>query len=165
MSILQVYTIPHSVLKTKTLEVKKITPEISALIANLVETMIYYPACVGIAAPQVGELFRIVVINAGLHKKKNVNHGLLILINPMITFFEGQITGREGCLSIPDFTANVTRYQRVVVEAVNENYEPVKIDASGFESIVLQHEIDHLNGLLFLDRVTSLKTDLFRRKR
>ena len=123
------------------------------------------PRTVGIAAPQIGDLVRVVVVDTARNPKFPGGHGLLTLVNPRIISHEGEQIFREGCLSIPDYTANIRRYERVIVEALDSTMREVVIDASGFESVVLQHEIDHLNGILFLDRVSDIKTDLFLRKR
>jgi peptide deformylase len=89
----------------------------------------------------------------------------MVLVNPVVVSASGKELGREGCLSLPDLTANVRRAKRVVVEAVGVDWEPVRVEAAGFEARALQHEIDHLDGLLFLDRVASLSDDVFQRVR
>jgi peptide deformylase len=95
---------------------------------------------------------------------RDSNHGLLVMINPGILEREGQETMREGCMSVPDYTGNVTRAADIVVQFLDRAGREQVIRASGFEAIAIQHELDHLDGLLFLDRVSSLKTDVFRRK-
>ena len=131
-----------------------------AVIADLLDTMRSFGHCVGIAAPQIGESVRVAVVDVTGHRKATSSHGELILVNPVITASSGSEVGREGCLSIPELTGNVRRATLVTVEA-----EGVRVDAEGFEARALQHEIDHLDGLLFLDRVESLEADVFRRKR
>jgi peptide deformylase len=128
--------------------------------ADLVDTMRSFPRCVGIAAPQIGELVRVVVVDVTDHPKATTSHGLLVLGNPRVVEASGAEVAREGCLSIPDLTANVRRATRIVVQAGDRT-----IESEGFEARCLLHEIDHLDGLLFLDRVDSLKDDVFRRKR
>ena len=128
--------------------------------ADLVDTMRSFPRCVGIAAPQIGELVRMVAVDVTDHPKATTCHGLLVLANPRVVLASGAEVAREGCLSIPDLTANVRRATRIVVEAGDR-----VIESEGFEARCLLHELDHLDGLLFLDRVDSLKTDVFRRKR
>jgi len=123
------------------------------------------PRTVGIAAPQIGDLVRIVIVDTARNPKFPGGHGLLTLINPRILSHEGEQVFREGCLSLPDYTANIRRYENVIVAALDTEMNDVEICASGFESVVLQHEIDHLDGTLFLDRVVDIKTDLFQRKR
>jgi peptide deformylase len=120
---------------------------------------------VGVAAPQIGVLSRIVVVDVSKSKLgKDNNHGLLEMINPEILEKSGSKTMREGCMSVPDYTGNVTRAEHIVVEFSNREGQLRVIEASGFEAVAIQHELDHLDGLLFLDRVSSLKTDLYRRK-
>jgi peptide deformylase len=121
--------------------------------------------CVGIAAPQLGDEVRIVVVDVSEHPRATRHHGLLVLVNPVIRLSSGSEIAREGCLSIPDLTANVKRATEVLVEASDLGGETRAIEAEGFEARALQHEIDHLDGILFLDRVASLTTDVFRRKR
>jgi peptide deformylase len=138
---------------------------IQRVIDDLIDTLdAGPPRTVGIAAPQIGDLVRVVVVDTARNPKFPGGHGLLALANPRIVSHEGEQIFREGCLSLPDYTANIRRYERVVVEAQDASFNEIVIDASGFESVVLQHEIDHLNGILFLDRVADIKTDLFQRK-
>ena len=103
---------------------------------------------------------RVVVVDVSEHPKAESSNGLLMLVNPVIVSEEGFDVAREGCLSIPHLTANVRRATRIEVEA-----RGVRLESSGFEARCLLHEIDHLDGLLFLDRVDSLSTDVFRRRR
>lgn len=163
--ILPILTIPDPFLKTRSASVKNITPEVEQLIADMQETMRHYPHCIGIAAPQVGKALRIIAIDVSLNPKPHPNHGELILLNPIITFSSGLRKGREGCLSVPEFTGNVTRAEQITVEAIQPAGRPLRLETEGFEATVIQHELDHLNGILFLDRVASLKTDIFRRKK
>jgi peptide deformylase len=137
--------------------------QISRIAADLVDTMRSYPRCVGIAAPQIGELVRVVVVDVTGHPKAETCAGLLVLANPVIVRSEGEELGREGCLSIPELTANVRRAGVVAVEAFSLEGEPVAFEANAFEARVIQHELDHLDGILFLDRIAS-KQDLFRRR-
>jgi len=133
-------------------------------IADLLETLESSPGCVGIAAPQVGMLKRIIIIDAARHPKNFPNHGRMILINPVIEWQEGEVLAREGCLSFPHLTANVKRAQRIRFKALNYQGQEIEVETSDFEARVVLHEADHLDGILFLDRVSSLKTDVFRRK-
>lgn len=121
---------------------------------------------VGIAAPQIGDLRRAVVVDVSKSKlgKKQENHGLMQMVNPEIVEHQGSCEVREGCMSVPEYTGNVTRFESIVVQYQDELNQRQVIRADGFEAIAIQHEIDHLDGLLFLDRVSSLKTGLFRRK-
>lgn len=118
---------------------------------------------VALAAPQIGCLVRIIVVDVS-RKKGETGHGLVVLLNPRIKNQERGRIVREGCLSVPDYTGNVLRYEQTVVEGFSPEGAPVTLTASGFEALAFQHELDHLNGMLFLDRIQSLDMDLFRRK-
>jgi len=144
-----------------------VTAEVSAFIDDLLETMRASPGCVGIAAPQVGMASRIIVVDVSTHRRggQEENHGLLVLVNPEILAMGGKQLVREGCMSVPDYTANVQRAQWVLVDALDREGKQTILEAIGFEAVAIQHEVDHLDGYLFLDRVSSIKTDLFRRKR
>jgi peptide deformylase len=139
--------------------------EIVRVARDLVDTMRDHPGCVGLAAPQLGELVRMVVVDVTGDRRATVSNGLLVLVNPNVVSATGSEVAREGCLSIPDFTANVRRATRIVVEAATPAEGSRRIESEGFEARCLLHELDHLDGMLFLDRVDSLKTDVFRRKR
>ncbi len=118
-----------------------------------------FPGCVGLAAPQLDELVRMVVVDVSEPPEgAALAHGLLVLANPRLVDREGAEVAREGCLSIPHLTANVRRATRIVIEALDARLEPVEVESEGFEARCLLHEIDHLDGLLFLDRVDSLAT-------
>ena len=127
--------------------------------ADLVETMNSFGHCVGIAAPQIGELTRVAVVDVRGHPKAETDNGLLVLVNPRVAQAEGSEVAREGCLSLPDLTANVRRATRILVEHAGG-----RIQSEGFEARCILHEIDHLDGVLFLDRVESLVDDVFRRR-
>jgi len=121
--------------------------------------------CVGLAAPQLGEGLRIVAIDVSQHPLgAEANHGFLILVNPVVVEANGLKTGREGCLSIPQITANVARAVRVRFRALTADGAPFESVTSGFEARALQHEVDHLDGILILDRVAS-PAELFTRDR
>jgi peptide deformylase len=166
MAILPVRIFPDPVLKEVSRKVERPTPELAERAADLLETMRSMPGGVGIAAPQVGWTERVVIVDVSGHRKggRQENHGLLVLVNPEILAMGGSQIVREGCMSVPDYTANVRRAQWVLVDAVGLDGEQVILESTGFEAVVIQHEMDHLDGLLFLDRVASLKSDLFRRK-
>jgi peptide deformylase len=167
MAILPILQFPDPRLKEKSAPVTGVTAEVSAFIDDLWETMRVSPGCVGIAAPQVGMASRIVVVDVSAHRRggQEANHGLLVLVNPEILAMGGKQLVREGCMSVPDYTANVQRAQWVLVDALDREGKQVILEAIGFEAVAIQHEVDHLDGYLFLDRVSSIKTDLFRRKR
>jgi peptide deformylase len=139
--------------------------EIDRIAGDLLDTMRAFRGCVGIAAPQIDELVRMVVVDVSEHPRATNPNGLLLLVNPRVVEESGSEVAREGCLSIPDFTANVRRATEIVVEAGTLQGEELRIDSEGFEARCLLHEIDHLDGLLFLDRVDSLRHDVFPRKK
>ena len=167
MAILPILQFPDPRLKEKSDPVTGVTAEVSAVIDDLLETMRASPGCVGIAAPQVGVARRIIVVDVSAHRRggQEENHGLLVLVNPEILARGGKQLVREGCMSVPDYTANVQRAQWVLVDALDREGKQTILEAIGFEAVAIQHEVDHLDGYLFLDRVSSIKTDLFRRKR
>lgn len=140
------------------------SPSMRELAQDLLDTMDAYPGCVGIAAPQVGELVRMVAIDVTGHRKAKSCHGRLVLVDPEVVDESGSVVMREGCLSIPDFTGNVRRAEAVRVRAHTHEGEEVVLDADAYEARVVLHELDHLDGLLFLDRVASAR-DVFPRKR
>ena len=155
----EVLRYPHPALKEVAREAHE-PGEIARVTRDLEETMDAFGHCVGLAATQLGEMLRIVVVDVSGHRKAASSNGRLLLVNPRIVSAEGAEVGREGCLSIPDLTANVRRATRIEVEAGDR-----RIRSEGFEARCLQHEIDHLDGVLFLDRVDSLTADVFRRVR
>ncbi len=128
--------------------------------ADLLDTMNAHPGCIGLAAPQIGAPLRIVVVDVSEHPKAERSNGQVVLVNPVIVSQQGADVAREGCLSIPHLTANVRRATHIEIEA-----RGMRLESTGFEARCLLHEIDHLDGLLFLDRVDSLSTDVFRRRR
>jgi peptide deformylase len=134
--------------------------ELDLIVEDLTDTMRSFPGCVGIAAPQIGYFSRVAVIDLSAHKKAPESvHGLTVLVDPLVVSGEGNEVAREGCLSIPQLTANVRRYVDAVVDTRSG---PMEFE--GFEARCVLHEIDHLDGLLFLDRVDSLTQDVFPRK-
>ncbi len=137
------------------------------LIQDLQDTL-YSTLGVGLAAPQIGVSERVSIID--VRRKKPVkkqpvypSHGLIVLINPALQEGRGTQIFREGCLSLPDYLANVKRFEKVTVRTFNLSGKEFMISSEGFEALALQHEIDHLNGTLFIDRVANLQTDIFRR--
>ena len=164
MPVREVLRYPHPALK------RRAAPQAAGAGAervarDVLDTMRSFPRCVGLAAPQLGEEVRLVVVDVTGHPKAETSNGLLVLVNPVIERALGAEVAREGCLSIPDLTANVRRATEVTLRALAPDGSDVVIESAGFEARCLQHEIDHLDGILFLDRVDSLATDVFRRKR
>lgn len=163
MKVLPIITIENPLLKQASAHVEKITTDIKILIKNLKTTLYFHKRCVGIAAVQVGILQRIIVVDVSQSLKEHKNNGFLVMINPSITYSSGKISSREGCLSIPSFIGNVVRKKKIEVEYTDVDCKFQTLKTSGFEAIVIQHEIDHLDGKVFLDRISSLSTDVFRR--
>ncbi|HED16015.1 MAG TPA: peptide deformylase [Gammaproteobacteria bacterium] len=163
MSVLEIIAYPDERLKRESDPVTVFDEKLSSYIADLEQTMRAGPGGVGIAAPQTGHFQRIVIVDVS-GRKETPNHGPLVLINPEITAWEGMKTGREGCMSVPDFTGNVIRAERIHLKAQNQQGEWQEYDMQGFEARAVQHEVDHLNGILFLDRLVSRRHDLFKRK-
>jgi peptide deformylase len=165
MAVCDILIYPDQRLKTLCAPVTVITAEIDTLIRNLVDTMLASGHSVGVAAPQIGDLRRVAVVDVSRSKLgRDHHHGLLTMVNPEIISRSGQKVMREGCMSVPDYTGNVTRAEEIVVEFLDRDGSERVIRAAGFEAVAIQHELDHLDGLLFLDRVSSLNTDVFRRK-
>ena len=163
MSTREILTYPDQRLAQRSLEVTTFDETFRQFVTELEDTRLAAPGCVGIAAPQINEFVRVVIVDVS-GKKKIKNHGRMIMVNPEITAWDGFEVGREGCLSVPDYTGNVIRAQMISVRAMNEHGEPFSLETEGFEARAIQHEIDHLDGKLFLDRLVSRRNDLFRRK-
>lgn len=164
MARLTILSYPDPRLKQVSEPVEHFGEELRRFVRDLEETRLAGPAAVGIAAPQVGCLQRIVIVDCSMTRRPVENHGQLILVNPEICEWQGSVAGREGCLSVPDYTGNVIRADWIRLRACNEHGQPLEFEMRGFEARAVQHEIDHLEGLLFLDRLVSRRSDLFRRK-
>jgi peptide deformylase len=156
---------PHPVLKKMCRPVAAIDADIASLVADLLDTMRDGPGSVGVAAPQIGVSLRVCVVDVSTSRLgKENNHGQLVMVNPEIVAREGAAVMREGCMSIPDYTGEVERAACITVRFLDGDGRSCEIEANGFEAVAIQHEMDHLDGVLFLDRIVSLKTGLFRRK-
>jgi peptide deformylase len=157
---------PNRVLKGLAGPVGAIGGRERELAQDLVDTMYDAPGCVGVAAPQLGVALRAFALDVSVMRKPPAgNHGLVVLFDPELLLTEGSELKREGCLSVPDFTCDIRRASQVVVRGTTPEGTARVIEATGFEARALQHELDHLDGLLILDRVASARTDVFRRKR
>jgi peptide deformylase len=161
MAILEILKYPQPVLSKVAAPVKDVSAKTVTLVNDMLETMYAAPG-VGLAAPQVGVSQRIVVIDVD---HENPGKQVYKLINPVITRSEGELIWEEGCLSVVDFIAEVMRAAQVEVVAVDENETELKITADGLLAVALQHEIDHLDGKLFIDRISRLKRELYTRRR
>ena len=164
MTLFPILQFPDETLRRKSKAVSTIDGATADFMVRLALMIRENRGCVGIAAPQVGDLRRIIVVDVTGHKKATEKHGLLVMVNPVITAAHGSVVTREGCLSVPDFTGNVERKSTVGVRYVAPDGREAELETSGFEAVVLQHEIDHLEGILFLDRIANVKRDLFKRK-
>jgi peptide deformylase len=157
---LKIYTFPDPVLKSKAAPVENIDEGLQRLIDRMAVTMYAAPG-IGLAANQVGETRRIVVYDVF---SRDENRSPSILINPEIVMAEGSIVYEEACLSVLDYAAEVERAERVLVRGVDRDGNPVSVEAEGLLAICLQHEIDHLNGVLYIDHISSLKRALYKKK-
>jgi len=161
MAVLDILTYPNPFLSQVTVPVSEIDETIQQLIDDMIETMYVAPG-VGLAAPQVGYIHRLIVYEdnpAGETRRPTA------LINPRIISSTGSVHSEsEGCLSVPDYRADVKRAESVVVDALDRHGHALHIEAEGIQSIVLQHEIDHLEGILFIDRISSLKRQIYKRR-
>lgn len=166
MAVLDILTYPDDRLRVISEEVTDFArPERQRLIDDLIETMQAGPACVGVAAPQTGHAVRLLVIDCSLARKPpDHHHGQLIVFNPFILNWSGMDVAREGCLSLPDYTGNVMRAVTITVQFQDRHGKERAITLDQFEARVMQHEMDHLDGKLFTDRIVSRKADLFHRK-
>jgi peptide deformylase len=163
VAVLDILTYPDDRLRQVSEPVERFDAALQARIDDLEETRLAGPGAVGIAAPQVGWFQRVLIIDVS-GRRKTKSHGHLILMNPEITEWDGFAIGREGCLSVPDYTGNVVRAERIKLDALDRDGNALHFDMQGFEARAVQHEMDHLDGLLFLDRLVSRRQDLFRRK-
>lgn len=161
MALLDIRTYPDPVLKKLSKPVETLDERVRNLFQDMAETM-YANNGVGLAAPQVGVNLRMIVVDANRGEEGNQ---LLKLVNPRITYTEGNRKSEEGCLSLPELVVEVDRFEKVMIEALLLNGDPVKVEAEGLLSIALQHEIDHLDGILLVDRLSSLRRNLYHKKR
>lgn len=161
---LEIVRLPDVRLKTPCQFVDLKHPELSSFIDAMLVTMRHHPRCVGLAANQVGKSWQIMTVDASRIDKPGTRHGEFVMLNPRVVKKEGKVLLREGCLSVPDYTGNVARATAIHVKGLDRNGKSLSIHAEGFEAVVIQHELDHLEGKLFLDRVASVATDVFRRK-
>ena len=161
MAVRPILLYPNSTLKDVARPVSLTDPTIGGIVQDMLDTLDASPG-VALAAPQIGYLVQIIVVDVS-RKKGETGHGLVILLNPRILEQEQPRVIREGCLSVPDYTGNVLRYDRTVVEGMTPEGRVLALGVSGLEALAFQHELDHLQGMLFLDRIHSLSTDLFRR--
>lgn len=158
--ILEIKTFPEEVLRKKSTLVEKIDDNIRKLLDDMAETMYEAPG-IGLAAPQVGVNKRVVVIDITGPEERS---GLLKIVNPEIISMEGECEGEEGCLSVPQEYADVKRAEKITVKFLNEDGKEQILDADGLLSRAFQHEIDHLDGILFIDRISPLKREFIKKR-
>ena len=163
MALREIRTYPDPVLRNKTSRVDRIDSTLNRLIEDMVETMHAAPG-VGLAANQVGVPLQLAVIDLSSRENEEDRHPLLVIINPEMLAMEGSVIEEEGCLSIPDYAEKVKRAARVKVRAQDRTGKQFELEAEGLMAKALQHEIDHLNGLLFVDKLSPLKKRLFKRR-
>jgi len=160
MALREILKYPHPLLKERAREVDQIDGELKRLIQDMTETM-YDAGGVGLAAPQVGISRRVIVVDVS---PMDPQQSFFVMINPEIVFEEGDVDHEEGCLSVPDCLEKVKRREKVQVRGISPDGKGVEVSGEGILAFALQHEIDHLNGVLILDRVSPLKRDVYRRK-
>lgn len=163
MPVLKILTYPDERLRQVSSPVQQFDAAFQRRVDDLEETRLAGPGAVGIAAPQVSWFERVVIVDVS-GRRKTRSHGHLILVNPEITEWDGYAVGREGCLSVPDYTGNVIRAEKIHLQALDREGNALSFDMDGFEARAVQHEMDHIDGLLFLDRLVSRRQDLFQRK-
>ncbi len=161
MALLPIYKLPEPVLRQPAREITEINGKLQRLVDDMAETMYAAPG-LGLAANQVGELKRLIVFDVS--QKEGRSRKLQVVLNPCITAGEGEIVHEEGCLSVADFAADVRRHARVLVKGLDREGKPIEITGEGLLAVVLQHEIDHLNGVLFIDHISRLKRGLYLRR-
>jgi len=160
MAVLEIKKYPEKILKEKAAPVMEFDSELQMLIDDMIETMYAAPG-VGLAANQVGVSKQVIVIDVS---SKEEQSPLIVLINPKIVHVEGEIAIEEGCLSIPGYITLIKRAEKVKVTGLDRQGKTVEIEGTGFLSRALQHEIDHLNGILLVDRIGRLTKELFKKR-
>lgn len=155
MAVRKVLAIPEAVLVEVARPVGEVDEEARLLGVDLLDTMRASPSCVGLAAPQIGVGLRAFVVDVSGHPKARSCHGAFVLFDPELIASEGNHTAREGCMSVPDLTGDVRRSQRITVSGIGIEGERLTLESDAFEARAVLHELDHLNGLLFLNRVAG----------
>jgi len=160
MAVLEILKYPHPILRKRSKEVARIDEEVRKLVHDMRETM-YQAGGIGLAACQVGVSQRVIVLDVS---PMDPQHSFVALINPEIIFEEGEIDHEEGCLSVPDCLEKVRRKEKVYVRGLSPEGMEMEVKGDGILAIALQHEIDHINGVLILDRMSRLKREIYRNK-
>jgi peptide deformylase len=156
MAIREIVTLPNPVLRRKARKVTEFTSELQTLIDDMIETMRAEPG-VGLAANQVGVPWRVIVVEYGDEEDENVPAKLYVVVNPEFSRISPEtIVGTEGCLSIPGYAGDVERYEALTIKGMNRRGQPLTIKAKGWLARIFQHEVDHLDGVLFVDRADKV---------
>ncbi len=166
MALLEILKYPDPRLRRKAERVGEIDDRIRSLVADMIDTM-YHARGIGLAATQVGVEKRVIVLDVPDDEEvydEERGKNLIVLINPEVLSTEGSMRYKEGCLSFPGITVEVKRYSKVVVRGLDRDGKEITIQGEGLLAVALQHEIDHLDGILFIDRVSRLKRDMIKRK-
>jgi peptide deformylase len=160
MAVLEIVTYPNSVLTRRAEEVERVDGEIRKLISDMVDTM-YVNGGVGLAAPQVGVSKRVVIVDIRLYDPSS---SLISIVNPEVVAEGGEVLHEEGCLSVPECVEGIKRKTWIKVRGLNERGREIEVEGEGILAIALQHEIDHLNGKVILDRISRVKRDLYKKR-
>ena len=161
MALLEIKRYPDKILKQKTTELTDIDAQTQNIIDDMIETM-HGAYGIGLAANQVGIPQRLCVIDFSLREQNKIP--LIVLVNPVIAEKEGMVDAEEGCLSIPGYMTSIKRPEKVLVRGLNREGKPIEIEGEGLLARALQHEIDHLDGLLFIDRMSPIRREFFKRR-
>lgn len=161
MSIRRIYQYPDPVLRKETEKITSFDRDLTALIEDMAETMYDAPG-IGLAAPQIGKSAKLIVVDTS--EDKEGEKQFMALVNPKIVAHEGTQLDEEGCLSVPELTANVKRHKKITVAFQDSEGKARELTTEDRFAVVLQHEIDHLNGILFIDHLSPLKRNLYKKK-
>ncbi len=161
MSIQKIYQYPEPVLRQETEKIETFDSKLAELVEDMAETMYDAPG-IGLAAPQIGKSIKLIVVDTS--EDRDGEKKYQALVNPEIIAHEGKQVDEEGCLSVPELTANVTRYQQITVSYQDLQGQAHELSTEDRFAVVLQHEIDHLNGILFIDHLSPLKRSLYKKK-
>lgn len=160
MSIRKIFQYPEPVLRAQTKKVTEFDEELHTLVEDMAETMYDAPG-IGLAAPQIGESLKLIVVDTSIDPE---NRQYMALINPEIIEHEGNQLDEEGCLSVPELTSKVKRFKKITVKYQDLEGQETSLTTEDRFAVVLQHEIDHINGILFIDHLSSLKRNLYKKK-
>jgi len=160
VALLDICTYPNPVLRQKAKSVKNIDTSLQRFIDDMIDTMYDAPG-IGLAANQVGRPLSVIIVDI---QREECEYGLIVLINPELVSAQGEVSYEEGCLSVPDYFATVKRNGEIVVRGLDRDGNEIRIAANGMLAIALQHEMDHLEGKLFIDRINPVARDIFKRR-